>query len=156
MVVELDLEDDGQQLSERVRLTLYRISQHILSNVAQHAQATHVFISLKLKDDQVELCIRDNGCGFEMPDDWLTMIQQGKFGLLNCMERAEAIGGHLFIHSHPGKGTALQIIAPMTTHKPAAAMQDAAQAQSASSTPPSASPPPRPPPRTRRTRRNDR
>lgn len=126
LVVELDLEDDGQQLSERARLTLYRISQHALRNVAQHAQATHVWISLKLKDDQVELRIQDNGCGFEAPDDWMTMIQQGKFGLLNCMERAEAIGGRLFIHSQPGQGTELRITAPFTTHKLAATLQEQA------------------------------
>lgn len=124
LVVELDLEDDGQRLSERVRLALYRICQHVLSNVAQHAQATRVQISLKLCNDQVELCILDNGCGFEVPDDWLTMIQQGKYGLLNCMERAEAIGGQLQIHSQPGKGTQLQIVAPSPAVKPASALHE--------------------------------
>lgn len=126
LVVDLDLEDDEQRLSERVRLTLYRISQHILRNVAQHAQASHVSISLKLTDDQVELRIRDDGCGFDPPEDWLTMIQQGKFGLLNCMERAEAVGGRLFIYSQPGRGTELQIIAPSTTQKAAATWQEQA------------------------------
>ena len=124
LVVELDLEDDGQRLSERVRLALYRICQHVLSNVAQHAQAARVQISLKLHDDLVELCILDDGCGFVVPDDWLTMIQQGKFGLLNCMERAEAIGGQLSIQSQPGQGTQLRIVAPASAHKPVSARQE--------------------------------
>ena len=124
LVVELDLEDDGQRLNERVRLALYRICQHVLTNVAQHAQATRVQISLKLRNDQVELCILDNGCGFEVPGDWLTMIQQGKYGLLNCMERAEAIGGQLSIQSQPGQGTQMRIVAPAPAPKPAAARQE--------------------------------
>jgi len=126
LVVELDLEDDGQRLSERVRLALYRICQHVLSNVAQHAQATRVQISLKLHDDLVELCIVDDGCGFAVPDDWLMMIQQGKFGLLNCMERAEAIGGQLLIQSQPGQGTRLRIVAPVSMHKSMARQEQTA------------------------------
>jgi signal transduction histidine kinase len=126
LVVELDLQDDGQQLSERVRLTLYRICQQALRNVAQHAHASRVRISLKLGAGLVELRIEDDGCGFVAPEDWLTMIQQGKFGLLNCMERAEAVGGQLQIHSQPGAGTQLCIIAPSEAHKPLAVAQEQA------------------------------
>jgi signal transduction histidine kinase len=123
LVVELDLEDDGQQLSERARLTLYRISQHALRNVAQHAHASRVRVSLKLAANQVELCIQDDGRGFVVPDDWMIMIQQGKFGLLNCMERAEAVGGRLQIHSQPGAGTQLRIVAPIGAPATAATVQ---------------------------------
>lgn len=124
LVVELDLEDDSQQLSERARLTLYRISQHALRNVAQHARASHVLVSLKLHDGEVELCIQDNGAGFSVPQDWLPIIQQGKFGLLNCMERAEAVGGYLTIRSQPGEGTQLRLVAPIAVHKPVALTQE--------------------------------
>jgi signal transduction histidine kinase len=126
IVVELDLEDDGQRLSERVRLTLYRISQHALRNVAEHAHASRVSVGLKLRDDQVELWIQDDGCGFSVPENWLTMIQQGKYGLLNCMERAEAVGGRMIVQSQPGSGTHLRIVAPITAQLPAAVMQDQA------------------------------
>lgn len=124
--VELDLQDDGQQLSERARLTLYRISQHALRNVAQHAYASRVLVSLKLGDEEVELCIQDDGRGFVVPDDWMLMIQQGKYGLLNCMERAEAVGGQLQIHSQPGAGTQLCITAPIVAPAPANIVQEPA------------------------------
>jgi signal transduction histidine kinase len=126
LMVELDLEDDGQQLSERARLTLYRISQHALRNVAQHAHASRVLVSLKLGAGQVELCIQDDGPGFVVPDDWMSMIQQGKFGLLNCMERAEAVGGQLHIHSRPGAGTRLRIVAPIGAPAPLPFVQEQA------------------------------
>jgi signal transduction histidine kinase len=126
LVVELDLEDDGQQLSERVRITLYRICQHALRNVAQHAHATHVLVSLKLQSDQVELCIQDNGRGFAVPEDWLVMMQHGKFGLLNCMERAEAVSGQMIIRAEPGAGTQLRIIAPIPTHASAVSVLEQA------------------------------
>jgi signal transduction histidine kinase len=126
LVVELDLQDDGQQLSEQARLTLYRISQHALRNVAQHAHASRVSVSLKLGTEEVELCISDDGRGFVVPDDWMVMIQQGKYGLLNSMERAEAVGGKLQIHSQPGAGTQLRIVAPIVAPTPAIIVQETA------------------------------
>lgn len=126
LVVELELEDDEQRLSDRVRLALYRICQHVLHNVAQHAEASRVNISLKLDGENVELCIQDNGRGFEVPEDWLIMMQQGKYGLLNCMERAEAVGGQLVIHSQTESGTQLRIVVPITNQQPQVAFQERA------------------------------
>ena len=127
LIVELDLQDDGQQLSERVRLTLYRISQQALRNVAQHAGASRVRLSLQLNADQVELCIQDDGCGFVVPEDWLPMIQQGKYGLLNCMERAEAVGGQIQITSQPGAGTQLRVTVPLATQSAEAPAEERAR-----------------------------
>ena len=127
LVVALNLEDDGQRLSEQVRLTLYRISQHVLRNIAEHAQARHVNVSFKLTDEEAELSIQDDGRGFDAPHDWLMMIQQGKFGLLNCIERAEAVGGRLTIVSHPGAGTKVHIVVPVSAAQAAPApLQQAA------------------------------
>jgi signal transduction histidine kinase len=113
LIVTLDLEEDGQRLSERVRLALYRIFQQGLRNVAQHAEATHVLISLRLDDQNATLCIEDDGKGFCAPDDWLSMVEQGKYGLLGCVERAGAVGGHVSIRSEPQDGVQLQVVAPV-------------------------------------------
>lgn len=127
LVVSLSLEDDGQRLSEPVRLTLYRITQHVLRNIAEHAQASHVNVSLQLTDAEAKLSIQDDGCGFPVPHDWLVMIQQEKFGLLNCIERAEAVGGRLEITSQLGAGTSVRIVVPVNVFQPAAApLQQAA------------------------------
>ncbi len=115
--VALDLEDDDQRLNERTRLALYRICQQALRNVAHHANATHVFVGLALKENQVELRIEDDGQGFAVPSNWMAMVQQGKYGLLGCIERAEAIGGRVTIRSALGEGVHLRAVAPI--HLPA-------------------------------------
>jgi signal transduction histidine kinase len=117
LTVVVDLDDDGQRLSERARLALYRICQHGLRNVAEHAEATRVYVALRLEDDHVQLCIEDNGKGFVVPQDWLPMIEGGKYGLLGCVERAEAVGGHVTIQSEPGRGTQLRVVVPFAEHQ---------------------------------------
>ncbi len=112
LTVVVDLDDDGQRLSERARLALYRICQHGMRNVAQHAEATRVYVGLRMAEDHVLLCIEDNGQGFPVPDDWMPMVEQGKYGLLGCVERAEAVGGHVTVESSPGSGTRLRVIVP--------------------------------------------
>lgn len=113
LTVVVDLDDDGQRLSERARLALYRICQHGLRNVAQHAEATRVYVGLRMAEDHVLLCIEDNGQGFPVSDDWMPMVEQGKYGLLGCVERAEAVGGHVTVESSPSSGTRLRVIVPL-------------------------------------------
>lgn len=113
LTVVVDLDDDGQRLSERARLALYRICQHGMRNVAQHAEATRVYVGLRMAEDHVLLCIEDNGQGFPVPDDWMPMVEQGKYGLLGCVERAEAVGGHVTVESSPSSGTRLHVIVPL-------------------------------------------
>ena len=119
LTIVVDLDDDGQRLSERVRLALYRICQHGLRNVAQHAEATRVDVSLRMGEGFAQLFIEDNGQGFVVPVDWMPMVEQGKYGLLGCVERAEAVGGHVTIQSTPSNGTRLHVIVPFTQAQPA-------------------------------------
>lgn len=118
LTVVVDFDDDSQCLSERARLALYRICQHGMRNVAQHAEATRVYVSLRVGESNVRLCIEDNGKGFAVPEDWMPMVEQGKYGLLGCVERAEAVSGHVTIHSEPGNGTRLHVVVPFSSAQP--------------------------------------
>lgn len=113
--LSLDLVEDDQQLSQTVRLTLYRICQQALRNVAQHAQASRVAIGLRIDEHQVVLSIEDDGVGFDMPSSWLDWAQEGRFGLFECMQWAAAIQGQLEVQSTPGQGVRLYATAPLTT-----------------------------------------
>jgi PAS domain S-box-containing protein len=108
--VELDLVPDGQLLPERLRLALYRIYQHAVSNVLRHANATSLAVRLNFDVEKLELEIRDNGCGFDLPSKWVELARKGNFGLVGTLERAEAIGGQLKIDTSPGKGTKILVI----------------------------------------------
>ena len=101
----MDLDADEQRLPERIRLALYRIFQQALDNVARHAQANNVRISLRLAAEEVQLKVIDDGLGFTLPRQWIDFAREGRIGLLDAIERAEAIGGRLEVTSAPGAGT---------------------------------------------------
>lgn len=101
----MDLDADEQRLPERMRLALYRIFQQALDNVARHAQANNVRISLRLAAEEVQLKVIDDGLGFTLPRQWIDFAREGRIGLLDAIERAEAIGGRLEVTSAPGAGT---------------------------------------------------
>ncbi|MEJ2706955.1 MAG: PAS domain S-box protein [Anaerolineales bacterium] len=110
--IEADLMQDEQSLPERVRLALFRIFQHTVLNVTNHAEAEHMWVKFALDDEQIELEIRDDGCGFQVPDRWIELVRQGHFGLVGALERAEAIGGKMQINSKPGTGTRIRVTVP--------------------------------------------
>ncbi|HRQ24677.1 MAG TPA: sensor histidine kinase, partial [Anaerolineales bacterium] len=87
-----------------VQVAIYRVSQEALNNVAKHAAAKNVEISLQHEETGIELTIRDDGKGFD-PD----RIDSGHYGLSMMRERAEGAGAQLAITSQPGKGTELTI-----------------------------------------------
>jgi signal transduction histidine kinase len=113
MTVGLDLAEDNQQLPQSVRVTFYRICQQALRNVAQHANAQNVHISLQLNNGQVTMTVEDDGAGFAVPEAWLEWARQGRFGLFEAFQRAAAIGGNLEVDSQPDRGVRLRVTAPL-------------------------------------------
>ena len=110
--VKLDLMPDGQILPEEVRLSLFRIYQELLNNAAQHARASQVWIRFTLDSEQVVLEVQDDGRGFEAPQRWIELARQGQLGLVETLERAEAIGGQMKVVSAPGEGALIRITVP--------------------------------------------
>ncbi len=110
----LNLYEDGKTLPEELRMALYRVYQEAMNNIIKHAGADHVWVRLSLRNDQVELEIRDNGKGFLLPEHWAEkMAHLGHFGLLGMQERLEAMGGKLRILTRSGKGTKIIGIVPI-------------------------------------------
>jgi PAS domain S-box-containing protein len=92
----LDLRAGDLDLSNTVSTALFRIVQETLSNVARHADAGQVTISLRRQGSQVVLEISDDGRGFD-PEN----VTGPSFGLLAMKERALSLGGDLSIESAP-------------------------------------------------------
>lgn len=92
---------------------IFRIVQEGFANVARHARATHVWLSLQRQRDFFLVEIGDNGQGFELAqaDDCSTTY--GGMGLSNVRERVRTMGGTLSIWSQPGKGTTLHLSIPL-------------------------------------------
>ena len=86
-------------------VALYRVAQEALANVAKHARASRVGVTLSYLDDQVVLDVRDDGRG-------LARGRDGGFGLTVMRERMDGVGGTLAVESEPGAGTAISASVP--------------------------------------------
>jgi signal transduction histidine kinase len=103
-------EEPAPRLPSSTEDTLVRITQEALTNVAKHAQAGRVTISLAALDDAVRLAIEDDGMGFDK--EMIAQRESDHWGLLTMTERAESVGGHCRILSKPGEGTAIIVEVP--------------------------------------------
>jgi signal transduction histidine kinase len=102
--------DDIEMEPDRA-LALFRIVQEALTNVARHAQATRVDVSLERIEAMLMLEIRDNGQGFTPTQRLGTKA----LGMLGMRERAVALQGTLDIVTAPGKGTSIRVRMPWGT-----------------------------------------
>lgn len=105
-------QEPDPRLPRNVENALFRIAQEALTNVAKHAQASSVMVTLERSSGAVQLVIADDGIGFDTRST-VPMEGAGQWGLLTMQERAEAAGGHCWIESQPGQGTrvTLEIVA---------------------------------------------
>lgn len=112
--VNVELKVEGPQLCEfeaETSTQLLRIIQEALGNVRKHSGASLVRILFSQADDQVLVCIEDNGQGF-LPDKPPETEGQ-HYGLQIMRERAESVGGSLVLDSQPGQGTRVLVSLPM-------------------------------------------
>jgi PAS domain S-box-containing protein len=99
---------DMERLEPRVRLNILYIIKEALNNVQKHACAKHVTILLDIKQGELRFSIDDDGKGF----DTTLHGRCNTFGLNIMHERAEEIGGKLYIESAPGKGSRITLCIP--------------------------------------------
>ncbi|MBP2320189.1 signal transduction histidine kinase [Kibdelosporangium banguiense] len=93
-----------------IEVALFRVAQEALANVAKHAGASRVGITLSYLDDLVLLDVRDDGAGFE-PGKVAPGGDHG-YGLSTMRQRLLGVGGTLEIESGPGEGTAIGASVP--------------------------------------------
>jgi two-component system, chemotaxis family, CheB/CheR fusion protein len=96
-------------LPENISLCLYRVAQESLRNIARHAKATKVRVTLSGRRGGVALRIEDAGDGFDLKDT----KRKGGLGLISMEERVRLVNGKLTILSNPGKGTAVEVFVPL-------------------------------------------
>jgi signal transduction histidine kinase len=92
-----------------IEVALFRVAQEALANVAKHARASRVGITLSYLDDVVLLDIRDDGAGFSAP---ASPRADSGYGLGTMRQRLLGVGGTLEIESGPGEGTAIGASVP--------------------------------------------
>jgi signal transduction histidine kinase len=88
--------------------TLLRAAQEALANVARHAHATRVGLTISYMENEVALDVRDDGVGFDP-----AALDHG-FGLVAMRQRIAGLSGRLQVESEPGGGTAVSACVPTT------------------------------------------
>ena len=103
-----------EQLDSVKRTVLYRVAQEALTNVARHAQASLVKVSIrKLDGDIIRMEIIDNGKSFQV-QHVLSGKRNKRLGLLCMRERLEMVNGSFTVESAPGKGTIIRAQIPFS------------------------------------------
>jgi PAS domain S-box-containing protein len=102
---------DVEQLDNSRLTVLYRVVQSALANVAEHAHASQVKVSLRRRADEVRLEISDNGRSFSVARVFQARRHK-HLGLLGMRERVEMVGGHFTVESAPGRGTTIRAEVP--------------------------------------------
>ncbi len=103
-----------------VEVALLRTGQEALANVAKHAQASAVAVTLSYMNDVVSLDVRDDGVGFvALSEDAARAGANGGFGLTAMRQRIEQLGGELAVESDPGGGTTIAASVPVGSPVPA-------------------------------------
>jgi signal transduction histidine kinase len=97
--------------SESIQLALYQVVKEALMNAVHHSQAKNISLELNKDEEYIRVGISDDGVGFDQSSS-----KVGHFGLLIMKERAEAVGGILYIDSAPGEGTIVAGRFPFRPH----------------------------------------
>lgn len=103
--VDLPEKMPERMISPEVRHNLLLIVKEALNNIARHANASEVRLSIAVTGDQVAITMEDNGSGFERAPDNASCD-----GLRNMRLRTEEIGGQFQLDSHPGQGTRVSVV----------------------------------------------
>jgi signal transduction histidine kinase len=116
------MEDTGVRASLKVfagieesngmtRTMLYRVAQEALNNVARHAKASQVEVSIQYLDGIIHMDIKDDGQGFDA-DGKSNPKQHNRLGLIGMRERVEMVGGTFRVESTPGNSTTVHVEIP--------------------------------------------
>jgi signal transduction histidine kinase len=104
--IDVELSAPNERLPENIESTTYYIVMEALTNVARHAEATKAKVEMTVSEDVFRFEITDDGRGGADP--------AAGSGILGLRDRAEAVGGTLFVISPPGKGTVVTAQLPLS------------------------------------------
>jgi signal transduction histidine kinase len=102
---------EAENLNDDQKTVVYRVAQESLTNVAKHAHASHVTVSLRKSRHGLQIQISDNGKAFEVNRQFSSKGRK-RLGLLGMRERVRLVNGRFAVKSGPGKGTTVRVEIP--------------------------------------------
>ncbi len=111
--VEVRCQGTVNHLDERRRVLMYRSISELLRNVAEHAQAKHVMVTMTCDSERLQVAVEDDGKGCNPEKTESITSGRGMFGLMTVRERMRHIGGSYYLSSKPGSGTLISLSMPL-------------------------------------------
>ncbi|MDO8568083.1 MAG: GAF domain-containing protein [Dehalococcoidales bacterium] len=108
----------ARRLEPQVEVTLFRVIQETVNNIARHSKARNAEISLRFRKSNIAVTIKDDGTGFDVEEAISSKDRPRGLGLLGMKERLELVKGTLSIASRPGSGTDITIEIPLNDAGP--------------------------------------
>jgi len=100
-----------ERLPRDRELMVYRIVQEALTNIAKHAQARSVEVTLRTEAGHMVVTVHDDGRGFDVAQ--MTASHERGLGVFGMQERAQLVGGYLDLRSEPDTGTTVTLVMPL-------------------------------------------
>lgn len=110
--VRVAVQGPARRLPPRLEITLFRIVQEAINNIASHAAARRVEVALEFCDGRVQVVVQDDGCGFDTALLAHSVDGGRGLGLLGMQERAALAGGCFHVESQLGHGTRVVVTMP--------------------------------------------
>ena len=112
--VRLHLPTRRDSLPREYEITAFRLAQECFHNIAKHARASTVNLSLESSDGILRLNVEDDGVGFDVK---AALDKRGSYGLAGMQERVALLGGKIEIRSRPHRGTRISVEFPIRTRR---------------------------------------
>jgi len=104
IALSVSVQGQPRRLKDLFEDNLLRICEETVANSVKHARPTQIEVTLLFNSDEVQLGIRDNGCGFDTKQS-----KDGHFGLVGIQERVKSMGGRFSLNSQSGAGTEITV-----------------------------------------------
>ena len=111
IAVTVHAEDLAARPAPQVEIALFRIAQEALNNVAKHARARYVEITLDDGDGEWVMSVQDDGIGFDAAE-YAARKSDPRLGIVTMRERSQAVGGQFEVRALPAGGTRLTVRMP--------------------------------------------
>ncbi len=112
--LQLHLDEAPLTLTSSRNIACFRVVQEAMTNIARHAKATSVTLSLVVASEEVRVVVQDDGCGFDVMAMRVRAQQGLSLGMLGMEERVSLVGGTMTIQSTAGQRTSLIFSVPLT------------------------------------------
>jgi len=113
IAVEFKAETQSKDLDQNIATFLFKSVKELLINIVKHAKANNVKVSVARKQNNIILCVEDDGCGFESFHSGKKHKSLTGFGLFNIREQVTHLGGELSIDSKAGIGSKITLTVPV-------------------------------------------